>query len=299
VLRNGRHLLGLINSVLDLAKIEAGRMSLELAGTDLREAVTDAVSDTASLRSAKRQVCTLHLDDASLAVVADGVRVRQILFNLLSNASKFTAEGGDITLSALRARAPLRVPSDRPGDERRAVTREVVWVSVADSGIGIAPGEPNRFRAAGRASGSCCRPKVPSGARRRRPIERAEALNGAALPPTFRQMRSRRLLRLLLLALPVLLGLAAGTGHHPAAGADGVATISIPRQSLPTPVHNEATCAFCQAAIFPPCAPHPADVSITASALVREVRVAAGDRLPHFTSHRPASSRAPPSLRIV
>jgi signal transduction histidine kinase len=145
VLRNGRHLLGLINSVLDLAKIEAGRMSLELARTDLREAVTDAVSDTASLRSAKRQECTLHLDDASLDVVADGVRVRQILFNLLSNASKFTAEGGDITLSALRTRAPLHAPADRPGDERRAATREVVWVSVADSGIGIAPGDMDKL----------------------------------------------------------------------------------------------------------------------------------------------------------
>jgi hypothetical protein len=112
-------------------------------------------------------------------------------------------------------------------------------------------------------------------------------------------MRPRRLLRLLLLALPVLLGLAAGTDHRPVAEADGVATIGTPRQSLPTPVHNEATCAFCQAAIFPPCAPHPADVSITASAVVREEHVAAGQRLPHFTSHRQASSRAPPALRIV
>ena len=124
-------------------------------------------------------------------------------------------------------------------------------------------------------------------------------MNGAVLPPTFRPMRSRRLFRLLLLVLPVLLGLAAGTDHRPVAEADGVATIGTPRQSLPTPVHNEATCAFCQAAIFPPCAPHPADVSITASAVVREDRVAAGERLPHFTSHRQASSRAPPSLRIV
>ena len=112
-------------------------------------------------------------------------------------------------------------------------------------------------------------------------------------------MRPGRPLWLLLLALPVLLGLAAGTDRHPAVAADAVATISAPRESLPTPVHNEATCAFCQAAIFPPCAPHPADVSVIASAVVREDRVAAGDRLPHFTSHRPASSRAPPSLRIV
>lgn len=123
-------------------------------------------------------------------------------------------------------------------------------------------------------------------------------MNGAALAPTFRPMRSRCLLRLLLLALPLLLGLAAGTDHHPAV-ADAISTIGTPRQSLPTPVHDEATCAFCQAAIFPPCAPHPTDVSITASALVRENHVAPSDRLPHFTSHRPASSRAPPSLRIV
>jgi hypothetical protein len=112
-------------------------------------------------------------------------------------------------------------------------------------------------------------------------------------------MRSRCLLRLLLIVLPVLLGLAGGTDHRPVANADGIATIGTPHQSLPTPVHDEATCAFCQAAIFPPCAPHPADVSIGASAIVREDRVAAADRLPHFTSHRAASSRAPPALRIV
>ena len=112
-------------------------------------------------------------------------------------------------------------------------------------------------------------------------------------------MRARCLLRLLLLALPLLLGLAAGTNHRPATDAGGVATIGTRHQSLPTTVHNEATCAFCQAAISPPCAPQPADVSITPSALVREDRVASGDRLPHFTTHRPASSRAPPSLRIV
>jgi hypothetical protein len=112
-------------------------------------------------------------------------------------------------------------------------------------------------------------------------------------------MRPGRLFRLVLLALPFLLGLAAGADHRQVVAADVAATISARRQSLPTPVHNEATCAFCQAAIFPPCAPRPADVSITASALMREDRVAPGDRLPHFTSHRPASSRAPPSLRIV
>jgi signal transduction histidine kinase len=139
VLRNGRHLLALINSVLDLSKIEAGRMSLTLARTDLRDAITGAVSDTASLRGAKRQECTLKLDDGPLAVLADSVRVRQILFNLLSNASKFTAEGGLIELTAVATRAPLPLPADRAGDEQRAMTQDVIWIAVADSGIGIAP----------------------------------------------------------------------------------------------------------------------------------------------------------------
>jgi signal transduction histidine kinase len=139
VVRNGRHLLALINSILDLSKIEAGRMSLTLARTDIREAVTGAVSDTASLRAAKRQDCVVSLDDAPLVALADRIRVRQILFNLLSNASKFTPEGGRIELTAVRTRAPLTVPSRHAGDERTEQTQDVVWVAVADSGIGIAP----------------------------------------------------------------------------------------------------------------------------------------------------------------
>src|SRR5262249_6416126 len=141
-------LLALINSILDLSKVEAGRMTLSLARTDLREAITGAVADTATLRGAKNQVCELRLEeDSSLVVVADGVRVRQVLFNLLANASKFTGEGGSITLPATRTRAPLPVPSERSTDEPRMVTQEVVWVSVIDSGIGIRPEDlPKLFK---------------------------------------------------------------------------------------------------------------------------------------------------------
>ena len=139
VLRNGRHLLQLINSVLDLSKIEAGRMTLSLGRTDLREAITGAAADTASLRTAKGQECELELEESSLLVVADGVRVRQVLFNLLSNASKFTAEGGTIRLAAIRTRVPLPLPSDRSGDDHRTQLQDAVWVTVADTGIGISP----------------------------------------------------------------------------------------------------------------------------------------------------------------
>ena len=146
ILRNGQHLLGLINSVLDLSKIEAGRMVLALAPFDVREAITGAVADTASLRSAKRQECLVDLGDANtLEVVADGTRIRQVLFNLLSNASKFTPDGGRITVSAVRTVAPMPTGSMMLGDSSRLSTRNVVWVSVSDSGIGIKPDDMTRL----------------------------------------------------------------------------------------------------------------------------------------------------------
>jgi signal transduction histidine kinase len=137
ILRNGKHLLGLINSVLDLAKIEAGRMTLTLAATDLREMILGAVTDTASLRTAKRQSCVLEIGELPLPAIADGTRIRQILYNLLSNASKFTPEEGDVTVSAVATRAPLPVPADRPSDSARFVARDAVWISIRDTGHGI------------------------------------------------------------------------------------------------------------------------------------------------------------------
>jgi signal transduction histidine kinase len=145
VLRNGKHLLGLINSILDLSKIEAGRMTLTLAQNDLREAIMDAVTDTAPLRSTKRQECVLEIGTEPLTALADGVRIRQILFNLLSNASKFTPEGGIVTVSAIATRAPLPIPSDRATDTARFVSRECVWVSVRDTGTGIRPEDTSKL----------------------------------------------------------------------------------------------------------------------------------------------------------
>ncbi len=143
VVRNGRHLLGLINNVLDLSKLEAARMELKLEPTDVIAAVKGAVTDTASLRQAKRQQCEVNLNGTSLVVAADGVRLRQVLFNLLANASKFTEEEGHISLNVVRTTAPLPVPAERTGDDpaegtiARLVKRDAVWISVVDDGMGI------------------------------------------------------------------------------------------------------------------------------------------------------------------
>ncbi len=146
--RNGRHLLRLINNILDLSKIEAGRMTVNLARLDVRNAILGAITDTGSLRSAREQQCLVDHGEESLDIVADHLRVRQILFNLLSNASKFTPDGGTISLSAVRTLVPLPMPGDRAGEHPRLVSRDSVWITVRDTGIGISSGDlPRLFQA--------------------------------------------------------------------------------------------------------------------------------------------------------
>jgi signal transduction histidine kinase len=137
IARNGRHLLDMITTLLDVAKLEAGRMPLRVARLDLREAIRAAASDTEGLRAPRGQRCAVELPEAPLEVVADQQQVRQILFNLLANAAKFTSEGGEITISAVRTRVPLPVPAERAGEVPRLELRDAAWVAVRDTGIGI------------------------------------------------------------------------------------------------------------------------------------------------------------------
>jgi signal transduction histidine kinase len=120
VLSSGRHLLSLINDILDLSKVEAGRMELELERFDLPQALQDTL--VLVRERAVRHGIDLHLDaDARLgALVADERKIKQVMLNLLSNAVKFTPEGGRVEVRA--------VPTDG-----------AVEISVTDTGIGIAP----------------------------------------------------------------------------------------------------------------------------------------------------------------
>jgi len=137
ILRNSRHLLGLINDLLDLSKVDAGKLELHLTSTDLRELVAGILLDTRSLVGRRSQRVLTELSDDSLVVAADQVRVRQVLFNLVSNAVKFTPAGGEISIRALRTNAPLPLPAERAGDQASFAPRDAVWVAVGDTGPGI------------------------------------------------------------------------------------------------------------------------------------------------------------------
>ena len=133
----GRHLLELINDILDLSKIEAGRMELELTDVDLAAAIAGAVTLVRE-RAARRGISLETSVDPRLGVVrADERKIRQVVLNLLSNAIKFTPEGGRIDVAAM--------PRDGAAE-----------VSVSDTGVGIAPEDQgvifDEFRQVGTAA---------------------------------------------------------------------------------------------------------------------------------------------------
>jgi signal transduction histidine kinase len=117
---SGKHLLSLINDILDLSKIEAGRMELDLSKFDVPSAIGNAL--TLMRERASRQFVTLRsaVEDGVGEITADERKFKQILLNLLSNAVKFTPEGGKVDVRASRANGRIEV-------------------AVADTGIGIAP----------------------------------------------------------------------------------------------------------------------------------------------------------------
>jgi signal transduction histidine kinase len=100
VLEAGRHLLSLINDVLDLAKIEAGKMELELSQVALPELLRSALSMHSERASRGGLELTVSTEPDEITIAADERRVRQIVFNLLSNAIKFTPAGGKVDVAA-------------------------------------------------------------------------------------------------------------------------------------------------------------------------------------------------------
>jgi signal transduction histidine kinase len=114
--QSSRHLLRLVNDLLDLAKTEAGRMELDISSFDLAPLVHEVADQTRALISDRAVV--VHADAPSCMIRSDATRLRQILVNLASNAAKFTSEG-EIRISA-------------------ALNRDDLVLEVSDTGVGIA-----------------------------------------------------------------------------------------------------------------------------------------------------------------
>ena len=126
ILESGRHLLSLINDILDLSKVEAGRMELQLSTFSLPEALQNGVTMVRERATRQRVELRANIATDIELIEADERKVKQTIFNLLSNAVKFTPEGGNVLVSAER----------RNGD---------VVISVRDSGIGIAREDQERI----------------------------------------------------------------------------------------------------------------------------------------------------------
>jgi GAF domain-containing protein len=123
VLGAGRHLLALINDILDLSKIEAGRMELQLETFPLAPLIADVVKTIEPLAAKNANQVAVKCDGAIGTLHADQMRLRQALLNLMSNANKFT-ERGTININA------------RQGQENG---RDCITIEVADTGIGMTP----------------------------------------------------------------------------------------------------------------------------------------------------------------
>ena len=126
ILTSGRHLLSLINEILDLSKVEAGRMELELTSFDMPLAIENArtfVRERATKHGIKLDVM---IDERLGDYFGDERKIKQILLNLLSNAVKFTPEGGQISINARQLNGSVQI-------------------SVSDTGIGIAPEDQARI----------------------------------------------------------------------------------------------------------------------------------------------------------
>jgi adenylate cyclase len=120
--RAGNHLLGLINQVLDLSKIEAGKLELSPQTVELAPLIDEVVGTARQLAQEKNNRLVVEVQENLGALTVDPMRLRQILLNLLSNACKFTKEG------------EIKLRASRVGNGRH-------WVelSVSDTGIGMTP----------------------------------------------------------------------------------------------------------------------------------------------------------------
>ena len=147
VLISSRHLLSLINDILDLSKIEAGKFELNLGEFDLQKLLAN--SFIMIKEKAHKNDITLKLDiddDLPEMILADERKIKQVVFNLLANAIKFTPGGGRITVTATKAKVADLPFNSRSEEYVQAVRgKNLIQIAVMDSGIGIKSADLERI----------------------------------------------------------------------------------------------------------------------------------------------------------
>jgi PAS domain S-box-containing protein len=144
IFTSGQHLLALINDILDLSKVETGKMTLELEPVQMPSLFVSSLSIIREKASARRIRLDIQVAEDLGSMQADARKVKQIVYNLLSNAVKFTHDGGQVTL---RAGPVLRADVGHPSGSWTGRTfpladnefAEFLEINVTDSGIGISP----------------------------------------------------------------------------------------------------------------------------------------------------------------
>ncbi len=142
IFSSGKHLLSLINDILDLSKVEAGKMMLDLEAVQVRSLFVNSLSIIREKAAARHIRLEMHVSEALGTMSADARKVKQVVYNLLSNAVKFTVDGGAVTLRVdLVPRAAVgRLSGPWVGRAFPLAENsftEFLEVSVTDSGIGI------------------------------------------------------------------------------------------------------------------------------------------------------------------
>jgi signal transduction histidine kinase len=137
ILSSGNHLLSLINDVLDLSKVEAGQVELEVAPFSLREALERGV--VMVRERATQEGVEVALADSPEVDVVDGDerRIRQVIFNLLANAVKFTPAGGAVDVSAAQVNGEVRISVADTGPGVPAADRERIFEEFQQTDLGV------------------------------------------------------------------------------------------------------------------------------------------------------------------
>lgn len=144
ILDSGKHLLAMINDILDLSKIEAGKMELELESTDITALLRSCIVVIKD-RAAKHGIRLLQEIDDLGQIHVDQRKTKQIIYNLLSNAVKFSRDGGAVTLRGCRVDRTRVEGVKLFGMAPASGNRYFIEIGVIDTGIGIAPSDLPRL----------------------------------------------------------------------------------------------------------------------------------------------------------